>query len=208
VGVNFDRANLTDVQFTRALLSGCTFRGTKLRLGTFKRVEFADVVIEAVLERVRFDGLFNADENYAPPPMRRVDLSGCTPRDVYFEGYRLEDVHLPPRALHIRNLPKVAVRVAAILAEEPEPNLIYLSERNALLVKRDPRTCWDSVQFLDDYEGMVETETAENVLALYERAMRELGNELECVPDGAAVSTSLGSKIRGLFRRSDPVKAR
>lgn len=197
VGVDFDRADLRRSHFTRALLSGCTLRGSKLGRVHFDRAEFTDVVIEAFLDHVWINGLYDSEEGYAPPPMRRVDFTGSTARGIYFEGYQLLEVHLPDGAFHIRNVPKTNARAIEILLREPDPHLSVYADRFASMSARNPGRCFDSVIFPHD-----SGELSDRLVTLYGRAMEELGDELDCVDSHPPISMAarLSSIIRGRWQ--------
>jgi uncharacterized protein YjbI with pentapeptide repeats len=109
--VSFDRADLRGAFTHGGLLSGCTFRGSRLVGFQFLFVAIEDCVFAGRMKNVLFDERTIAGK--APPaPLRRVDFSESIFEDVDFRGCHFEDVRLPttPSIRLIEKYPMVARR--------------------------------------------------------------------------------------------------
>ncbi len=117
--VDFGGADLRGTSPSQALFEDCDFSDAKLAGVQFKQCALTRCRFAGELREVLFDGR-ELSKSPAPPPMRDVDFSAATFRDVEFRGFDLEEVALPadPDVFLVRRYRCVAERGLAELEDD------------------------------------------------------------------------------------------
>lgn len=169
--VNFDRANLRRAIFNHGVLHNATFRRAKIKRTHFDNLDMASVTFEGLIDHSRFFSLPDNTEEYREHWMRDVDFTQAVFRDGQLEGYRTDNVRLPPDVLLITDFP--AVHNRALQAAETTGNHELLAELDFLTGKAELAGTepWDFALFVSDLVP-ISGDKAYRIRDAYERAAR------------------------------------